>query len=86
MTENLQVFLAGIIQGSLPDSIHSQDYRGEITRLVREHLPGCAVYDPFEEHPDSLAYDPERGRAVFLDLMDRAGDAPVNAEPEPNGE
>jgi len=69
------VFLAGIIQGSLPDAIHPQDYRREIGDLVRAHLPGAEIYDPFAHHPESLGYDEATGRSVFLDLMARAGRA-----------
>jgi hypothetical protein len=73
MSEKLNVFLAGIIQGSLPDTIHSQNYRTEIAALVKQHLPDAEVYDPFAEHPDSLKYNPEHGRDVFFELMDHAG-------------
>ena len=77
MSDTLTFFLAGIIQGSLPDAIHDQDYRAEIGRMVRRHFPDASVFDPFADHPDSLAYDPERGRAVFFDLMDRARESDV---------
>jgi hypothetical protein len=40
-------------------------------------FPDATIYDPFKEHPDSLNYDPEQGRDVFFDLMDRAGQADV---------
>lgn len=73
----LTVFLAGIIQGSLPDTIHKQEYRSEIASLVQTRLPHATVFDPFAEHPDSLAYDPDKGRDVFFDLMDRAGRADI---------
>lgn len=77
MGQEINVFLAGIIQGSLPNTIHNQDYRTQIGTLVKEHLPEANVYDPFKEHPDSLNYDPERGRDVFFDLMDRAGQTDI---------
>ena len=76
-TETLEVFLAGIMQGSLPDALHSQSYRGEIAALIREHLPGAEVFDPFAAHPESLGYDPERGRDVFFGLMEKAGQIDV---------
>ena len=34
MPGNLTIFLAGIIQGSLPDAIHPQEYRREIAALI----------------------------------------------------
>lgn len=77
MSQPLNVFLAGIIQGSLPDSIHAQDYRKAIGALIEKHLPDAEMYDPFANHPDSLRYDPERGRDVFFELMDRAGESDV---------
>ena len=77
MSDNLTFFLAGIIQGSLPDTIHDQDYRAEIASLVRRHFPEAEIHDPNALHPDSLAYNPERGRAVFFDLMERARGADV---------
>ncbi len=77
MPEPVNVFIAGIIQGSLPDSVHDQQYRTDIGTLIRDHLPDATVYDPFDEHPDSLAYDPAKGRDVFFDLMDRASQADV---------
>jgi hypothetical protein len=62
------IFLAGIIQGSLAESaIHSQDYRPAIKRLLAECLPQAQVYCPVAAHPNSLAYDDARGRSVFLD-------------------
>ena len=77
MFDHLTFFLAGIIQGSLPDAIHDQDYRAEIAQMVRRHFPGAGIFDPFAEHPDSLAYDPEQGRTVFFHLMERAGASDV---------
>ena len=77
MADPLNVFLAGIIQGSLPDTVHDQGYRTEVARLIHEHLPEAVVYDPFAEHPDSLTYQPDRGRDVFFSLMDRAAQADI---------
>ena len=77
MSPPMNVFLAGIIQGSLPSTIHDQDYRREIADLVREHLPQAQVFDPFDQHPDSLSYNPAQGRDVFFDLMDRASQTDI---------
>ncbi|MCX7934205.1 MAG: hypothetical protein N3A66_02980 [Planctomycetota bacterium] len=71
------IFLAGIIQGSLANGIHAQDYRAELTALLKAYLPQAEIYDPFQEHPNSLRYDESRGRQVFFDLMARAGQADV---------
>ncbi len=77
MSKPLRFFIAGIIQGSLPDTCHPQDYRREIAALLREAFPGAEVFDPVEEYPDSIEYDDARASAAFFDLMDRAGKADV---------
>jgi hypothetical protein len=63
----MRFFLAGIMQGSHVEAeLHDQEYRREITRLVREHFPGAEVYDPRAEHAESLGYDEDFGRSVFF--------------------
>ncbi|MCD8141597.1 MAG: hypothetical protein LUE17_17830 [Planctomycetaceae bacterium] len=73
MSKPLRFFIAGIIQGSLPDTCHPQDYRVEIGTLLKRAFPGSEVFDPVEEYPDSIEYDDARASAAFFDLMDRAG-------------
>ena len=63
----MRFFLAGIMQGShLAATIHNQDYRHRIKRLLAEYFPGAEVYDPLADHTDSLEYDDEQGRRVFF--------------------
>jgi len=62
----MRIFLAGIMQGSLPESLHPQDYRRRLKELLAAHLPEANVYDPREDHRESLGYDASRGRAVFF--------------------
>ncbi len=63
----MRFFLAGIMQGShLAATIHNQDYRQHIKLLLAEHFPGAEVYDPLADHADSLNYDDQRARSVFL--------------------
>lgn len=63
----MRFFLAGIMQGShLGEVLHHQGYRGRLKQLLLEHFPGAEVYDPLADHQDSLAYDDQRGRAVFV--------------------
>jgi hypothetical protein len=63
----MRFFLAGIMQGSHVEAkLHQQEYRREITRLIREHFPGADVYDPQAEHAESLGYDEAVGRSVFM--------------------
>ena len=73
VSKALRFFIAGIIQGSLPDSTHPQGYRGEIAALLRDAFPDAEIFDPVLEYPDSLAYDEAKAGAAFFDLMDRAG-------------
>ena len=73
MSKPLRFFIAGIIQGSLPETCHPQDYRAEIAELLRKAFPGSDVFDPVLEYPDSISYDDSRASAAFFDLMDRAG-------------
>lgn len=77
MSKPLRFFIAGIIQGSLPDSVHPQDYRGEIAGLLRKAFPGAEVFDPVLEYPESIGYDDAKASAAFFDLMDRAGQTDV---------
>jgi len=63
----MQVFLAGIMQGShLGAVLHNQDYRTRLKEKIERHLPDAAVYDPLADHRDSLDYEPDKGREVFL--------------------
>lgn len=63
----MRIFLAGIMQGShLGTAMHNQDYRRHLKRLLAEHLPGVEIYDPLADHTNSLDYDDDLGRRVFL--------------------
>ncbi len=63
----MRFFLAGIMQGShLAATIHNQDYRGRLKQLLAEHFPQADIYDPLADHADSLNYDDQRARGVFL--------------------
>jgi len=63
----MQLFLAGIMQGShLAAVIHNQDYRRRLRALLEAYLPGAEIYDPLAGHQNSLAYDDELGRRVFM--------------------
>jgi hypothetical protein len=63
----MRIFLAGIMQGShLGTAMHNQDYRARIKGLLAEHVPHCEIYDPLADHTNSLDYDDQRGREVFL--------------------
>jgi hypothetical protein len=63
----MRFFLAGIMQGSLIEAeLHDQSYREHIAQLIEEHFPEADVYDPLAKHNNSLEYDDQKGRDVFL--------------------
>ncbi len=71
----MRVFLAGIMQGShLGTALHNQTYRARLKELLRAHLPEADVYDPLADHTNSLDYDDDLGRRVFLHHNQMCGD------------
>lgn len=63
----MKIFLAGIMQGSHRAAIlHEQDYRARLKQLLVSYLPEAEVYDPLEDHGDSINYDDHTGREVFF--------------------
>jgi hypothetical protein len=71
----MEVFLAGIIQGSETDtSIHDQSYRRRIRKVLAEALPEACIYSPQEEHPESVTYEDCKGKEVLFEIMRRAGE------------
>ena len=63
----MRIFLAGIMQGSLKSAeMHDQDYRLRLGEEVPKHLPEYEVYDPLEFHTESIGYEDQKGRDVFL--------------------
>lgn len=63
----MRIFLAGIMQGSLRESaLHAQDYRGRLRELLAAHLHDVDIYDPLADHGESLGYEEDLGREVFL--------------------
>ena len=72
----MNIFLAGIIQGSIPEgTIHRQDYRGRIKSILAKFLPGADVYCPIENHPQSLGYDDRRAQDVFSGHVKKAAES-----------
>jgi hypothetical protein len=69
----MNVFLAGIIQGSLVETdIHDQDWRAPITDALARHVPGAEIYCHYSAHPDSITYGLPRIRETFQEGLDRA--------------
>jgi hypothetical protein len=74
----MRVFIAGIMQGSRTDGgIDAQDYRREIAQIVRRHVPGVEVLDPFELHADGVSYSPAQAKQTLLEMAALAGQADV---------
>ncbi len=64
----MRIFLAGIMQGShTAAEMHDQDYRQHLSSLIERHLPEAEVYDPLANHQQSLVYEEEQARQVFLE-------------------
>jgi nucleoside 2-deoxyribosyltransferase len=69
----MEIFLAGIIQGSgLGTSIHDQSYRQRIRAVLKEAFPEAVIYSPQEEHPNSVMYPDGKGKEVLFEIMERA--------------
>lgn len=64
----LNVFLAGIIQGSLVEAtIHLQDWREPIKAALARRLPQAEVYCHYTRHPNSIGYDLPAIRATLAE-------------------
>ena len=74
--EPWRVFIGGIMQGSRREnSIDAQDYRQVLGQCLRSHLQDVEVIDPFELHPNSVAYDTDEARRTLITLAQTAGQA-----------
>ncbi|NLF29402.1 MAG: hypothetical protein GX591_00785 [Planctomycetes bacterium] len=74
----MEVFLAGIIQGSLTQAaIHDQDWRTAIREALRTHCAKANVYCHFEANPDSITYDDDRMIATLAEGNRRAAASDV---------
>jgi hypothetical protein len=69
----VQVFIAGIMQGSRMDHyIGDQDYRRIISETLLEHRADVEIRDPNELHPNGVDYDDELAKATLLEMADLA--------------
>jgi nucleoside 2-deoxyribosyltransferase len=72
----MQVFIAGVMQGSrLDHRIDDQDYRLQISRALEKHYPGVRIIDPWALHPNSVEYDLTTLQQTFLDNTALVDDA-----------
>jgi hypothetical protein len=78
MIQKRTIFIAGIIQGScLGKDICQQEYRSELTTLLRDNFPDWNVFCPVENYPNSVNFPDEKASDAFFDLMGKAGKADV---------
>jgi hypothetical protein len=74
----MKFFLAGIMQGSHRGlALHAQDYRARLNALLAQYFPTAEIYDPLADHTNSLDYDDEQGRRVFLHHVQLCGEVDV---------
>lgn len=72
----MQVFIAGIMQGSRMDRyIDAQDYRRIISETLQEHRADVEIVDPNELHPNGVDYDDGMARATLLEMANLAAQA-----------
>ena len=72
----MNIFLAGIIQGSIAEEkIHPQGWREPIQAAIAKHIPNADVYCHFTAHPNSMTYDMPEIRKTFDDGVERARSA-----------
>lgn len=70
------IFLAGVIQGSNRGMVlHQQSYRKDLKDILRKYLPDSEIIDPMKEHPESVAYDYEKGERVFHRSIKRCSES-----------
>ena len=74
----MNVFLAGIIQGSkVAAEIHPQDWRDPVRRILERHVRQADVYCHYGEHPNSITYDLPEICATFEEGLARARNCDV---------
>jgi hypothetical protein len=72
----MQVFIAGIMQGSRLDRyIDEQDYRRIITEAILARHPNAEIVDPNELHPGGVDYGDSLAKATLLEMADLAAQA-----------
>jgi len=70
---NVQVFIAGIMQGSRMDRyIDDQDYRRSIAEAFQARRAGVEIMDPNELHPNGVDYDDELAKTTLLEMANLA--------------
>ncbi len=74
--EPWRIFIGGIMQGSRRENtVDAQEYRQLIGQCLRGHLFNVDVIDPFELHPNSVAYDTDEALRTLIAMARAAGQA-----------
>ena len=74
----MQVYIAGIMQGSREDDlVNTQDYRSAIAAALEKKFTNVSVIDPFAMYPESINYDMDKARRTFEDEITLAAEADV---------
>ena len=74
MEAAVRLFIAGIMQGSLPGTlVHDQDYRTRVKDIVGRYRPDIQVVCPWELHPQSPDYGPAQAKETLLSMAEEAG-------------
>lgn len=77
-SQPLRVFIAGVMQANRYDTqFESQDYRLQISQILRQHIPNVELIDPWAENPNSLDYSDDQARSTFLTMTHKASEADV---------
>lgn len=75
-SEPLRVFIAGVMQANRSDTqIESQDYRVQLTKRLKLHVPDVQLIDPWAENPNSIQYNEAQARHTFLTMTNKASEA-----------
>jgi hypothetical protein len=72
----MKIFIAGIMQGSIPGKgIQSQNYRELIGSVIQEQHSDLELIDPYLLFPDSVEYGDDKAKEVLFSMADKAGSA-----------
>ncbi|MCP4580893.1 MAG: hypothetical protein GY839_04700 [candidate division Zixibacteria bacterium] len=67
----MKIFFGGIIQGSNQgQDIHSQDYRNRVKRFIKDSYPDIDIFDPVDNHEQSVGYDDQQAHTTFFGHLD----------------
>ena len=74
----MRVFISGVMQGSLNGKgVEDQNYRRQITDILRAWRPDVEVIDPWAIWPDAVHYDMDKAKATLFEETALAAQADV---------